>query len=132
MKGTFAGKLAYLMNERHLSYRALTAQLGINKDQFTRWSQGTKPQWSNVIKLADFFGVDPYSLSDPGLDLKYVTAEEGYKVVDFNTGDKPDPRETKDMTEMEQELLNQFRALSALNQMDALRYILNLRDKAGV
>ena len=132
MKGTFGEKLVYLMDMRQLSYRALTDQLGINKDQFTRWKQGAaRPQWSNVLKLADFFRVDPHSLADPGLDLRFMAPE----IIPDREECEPDEQKEPItytagyLSSLEEELINQFRSLSTLDQMDVIRYLLNLRDQ---
>ena len=119
MKGSFPDKLSYLLNERQLSRRQFLIDLGLNKNQFHRWEQGTPPMSRTVSSIADYFMVTPVSLTDPERDIEYT----------FTATPVTPDMSLLPLTEQEKYILNMYREVSPTTQMRMAQAIMNLYDK---
>ena len=97
----FWGKFVRICNERGISPTAVVEALHISRGSITKWKNGSKPNDTTILKLADYFEVSPGYFSetktainsvninkikslakDQGIKIKYICGQlslaEGY------------------------------------------------------
>ena len=83
---TFADKLKQLREENELSQMQLAAQTGIAKRSIVQYEQGSlTPRGKNLLRIADFFRIDPAVLTDDSAELPQITSLEESYVNDIRT-----------------------------------------------
>ncbi len=91
----FYANYVRLCNSVNKTPSAVALEIGIQKSTVTRWSHGTKPNFSTAQKVADYFGVS----------VEVLTGEEDKK-------EKPAPEgELVHLTNAEKKVLDLFQKI---------------------
>lgn len=63
----FAERLSLLMEKNDTSISELARAIGVSRQAIMGWKDGAKPSIDNVLKTAEYFGVDPeiFGISNP-------------------------------------------------------------------
>ena len=64
----FWGKFVRICNERGISPTAVVEALHISRGSITKWKNGSKPNDTTILKLADYFEVSPGYFFEPGTE----------------------------------------------------------------
>ncbi len=66
----FYEKLSYLCSKKGMSVARLTQELNLSKATATKWKHGSKPYYSTLLRIANYFNVDvEYLVDDEYLDF---------------------------------------------------------------
>ena len=110
-KKIFSNNLSRLLDDRQLTQREVANRIGVSAQTFNTWCRGVAiPRMDKIQLLADYFHIDKSALIDP-----------------------PSPGRTLSMTltDMEWELLEDFRQLNDAGQIAALDVIRGLVAGGG-
>ena len=66
----FSERLSWFMEKNNTSVSELAKAIGISRQAIMGWKDGAKPSLDNILKTADFFGVEPEVF---GVDNPYKT-----------------------------------------------------------
>lgn len=115
---------------------AVAREIGIAKPTVSRWKNGSKPNSSTLLKVADYFGVEPSDLMD---NILWMTAsddglEHAKKAIEdfeiqsamekvFKEEEKPAGQTADGLDELEDDLIKAFRRLPDQMKESLLRKI---------
>lgn len=106
----FIDKVDKLLRERGMTRKQMLADLKMGSNQCTYWARGSMPNRATVTAIANYFGVS----------------------VDFLLGatDDPAPPAPADssLTELEQTLIEAFRAVGAEGKLRIIQSVMNIKD----
>lgn len=110
----FFDRLKTLCDNNGISMTELTKQLGIASSNVTDWGKGSSPRPKTIKMIADFFGVD-ISYFSGGFTNNGIVGN-GNKNNTVTVGGSA----TRNLTELEQELLNIFGKLDIMKKAELL------------
>ena len=79
----FYNKFLILCNEAGEKPSAVAERAGLSRSQVTRWKSGKGVTDASVLKIAEYFGVDPGSLMADDSPIIYYGAGENDELDDF-------------------------------------------------
>lgn len=103
----------------------LAKELGLSTAMPTAWKNGGMPRIETIQRIADYFGVSVETLmSNAG--VTNIHAEDSV-VVNANSGNVA--INSKQLSEMEQEVLRIFRLLDMRDKNRVMSYLYNIEDE---
>ncbi len=108
------------------STTAVVLELGLSRSLVTNWKNGTTPNNTTLLKIANHFGVTvDYLLGKTEIQNGNIVSGN-YNVVGNSNSSINVNKE--DLTEQETEMLKCFRALSVVQKAKALIYLADLKE----
>lgn len=98
----FYDKLIFLINEKGISKRHFSQEIGITAGTLTRWDKrGSMPRSETIVRIAKYFGVTIHSLTDDSRDIEYLKNVRSEKAHpgENQSGDIPEEADPDDPAE---------------------------------